>query len=569
MAENLIFEQSLEEFGPVTEFPGLYGQFVESPLFELVIGETYRVVWDGEEFLVEARDASPMGQMFDGWLYLGNGTPYDMPGNNEPFVIGFSSYGVQFFAYDEESAHNITIYHIVEDSGKIIILDRQGIPNEYEGIESVTFDTADGGTQMFTKGRAIEGIEIELDFSDDRDQPIYAPDGTLVKSAIIKKPVDLVPENIAQGVTIAGIEGIYQGGDDRVKHVTFMYGETELITYPVIVGDTVKDPVSVGLIEVPIKEPTESTIYSFGGWSLTDGGEVDSNALTNVTKDRTVYAAFTESTRVYIIRFFDGDTLLKIEQIAYGSSSSYIPEKEKAIFTKWEPEATNIAHDMDCYAQWLEGVDFRFDEWSKISEVARTGKADQMFNIGDTRTVTLTWEDGTTEDIELQIADMAIHNDRETQRPLVTLITKNLISKTSKWAINMANRNQYNYHSSGCQFRIFLTETVFPALPEDLRAVLRQGLNQFYIAPPHEHNIGFYYTTTPTVTTGQTYPIFTTNNATRIKTLNGVAHNWATYDNSNGNNAYRKTVVDANGVLRPWHVSTTEAEIGVCFLLFI
>ena len=272
MAENLIFEQSLEEFGPVTEFPGLYGQFVESPLFELVIGDTYRVIWDGEEFPVEARDAS---QILDGWLYLGNGTPYGIPGNNEPFVIGVSSYGVQFLAYDKESTHNITIYHIVEDSGKIIILDRQGIPNEYEGIESVTFDTADGGTQMFTKGRAIEGIEIELDFSDDRDQPIYAPDGTLVKSAIIKKPVDLVPENIAQGVTIAGIEGIHKGEsgvsfEDALFIANYCTSNAGSLgsTTSTSIGHTINNiPASANLISVKGKCSSQ-TVTSSSSFSL-------------------------------------------------------------------------------------------------------------------------------------------------------------------------------------------------------------------------------------------------------------------------------------------------------------
>lgn len=208
MAENLIFEQHLEAFEPSADFPGLYGQFVPSSLFELAIGETYRIVWDDEEFLVEARDAS---QILDGWIYVGNGTPYGMAGNNEPFVIGVSPDGIQFFSYDEGSDHIIAIYHIVEEAVKIIVRDRDGVKHEYEGIETVTFDTTDGGKQVFSKGQAIEGVEVELDFSDG-DHPIYAPDGTLVKSAIIKKPVDLVPENIAQGVTIAGIEGTHQGG---------------------------------------------------------------------------------------------------------------------------------------------------------------------------------------------------------------------------------------------------------------------------------------------------------------------------------------------------------------------
>lgn len=94
---------------------------------------------------------------------------------------------------------------------KIKLIDNNDVPQEYENIETVTFDTADGGTQVFTRGEAVENVEIALNFSIG-DQPISAPDGMLVKSAIIKKPDDLKAENIADGVTIAGIKGKHQGG---------------------------------------------------------------------------------------------------------------------------------------------------------------------------------------------------------------------------------------------------------------------------------------------------------------------------------------------------------------------
>jgi len=57
----------------------------------------------------------------------------------------------------------------------------------------------------------IEGMEIALDFSDG-DQSLSAEDGYAVKSATIKKPTTLVPQNIANGVNIAGVVGTLESG---------------------------------------------------------------------------------------------------------------------------------------------------------------------------------------------------------------------------------------------------------------------------------------------------------------------------------------------------------------------
>lgn len=59
----------------------------------------------------------------------------------------------------------------------------------------------------------IDGMEIALDLSTG-DQPLVAPDGYAVKSATIKKPTTLVPENIADGVNIAGVVGTLASGGE-------------------------------------------------------------------------------------------------------------------------------------------------------------------------------------------------------------------------------------------------------------------------------------------------------------------------------------------------------------------
>lgn len=64
----------------------------------------------------------------------------------------------------------------------------------------------------------LEDMSIALDFSGG-DQEVVAPDGFVVKSAVIQQPANLTPENIAEGVDIGGIIGTLVGGS-KVKITT-------------------------------------------------------------------------------------------------------------------------------------------------------------------------------------------------------------------------------------------------------------------------------------------------------------------------------------------------------------
>lgn len=227
-----------------------------------------------------------------------------------------------------------------------------------------------------------------------------APSGNVIDTFV---DTNFLPSNIKKDVEIFGVMGEYGGdetgggsADDRVKYVTYMDRGAELIKYPVIEGDTARDPVAKGYIEKPTKEPTESKVYPFGGWSKTDGGAPDSTALQNVTEDRTVYAAFAESVRTYTVNFYDGDTLVHTEQVAYGGSSSYKYDgtKDGYIYSGWLPEPTNITKDMDCYVQWEELPALATMSWEEIAEISAAGQAENYFAIGDSKPVLISGKVG-------------------------------------------------------------------------------------------------------------------------------------------------------------------------------
>lgn len=207
----------------------------------------------------------------------------------------------------------------------------------------------------------ITDAELELDFSSG-DMPISAPDGYAFTGGTIKKPETLVPENIAKDVEVAGIVGTHEGGGGGTVAgtvtITFCnYDGTELYSRLVFVGDDCDDPITQGKINEPTRESTATNTYAYDGWSLTKGGTTSASALNVVMEDRTVYAAFVANVRYYTVRFYDGTTLMKEEQVAYGSKATE-PEtsKDGYNFVGWTPSDLTIYADTDFYGTWKEAT---------------------------------------------------------------------------------------------------------------------------------------------------------------------------------------------------------------------
>lgn len=128
----------------------------------------------------------------------------------------------------------------------IILYDKSGNPVTYTNTETLTVDTTtEGEQQVFSKGVAVEGLEISTEFAGG-DMLLVAAENTLVKSAVIKKPDTLIPENIRNGITIGGIDGTY-------------IGETEETTVELDLadGDQIVSPPTEGkaLSKVTIQKP--------------------------------------------------------------------------------------------------------------------------------------------------------------------------------------------------------------------------------------------------------------------------------------------------------------------------
>lgn len=197
----------------------------------------------------------------------------------------------------------------------------------------------------------------------------------------------------------AAIEGITTGGgssgDNRVKYVTFVYeenGETKEHSYPVIEGDTCRDPVANGFISTPTKESTAQYNYTFYGWGASDGGAADANILKNITEDKTVYAIFTATVRYYTITWLDDDgtTVLKTESLAYGTVPSYKPSKDGYLFKGWAETVVAVTGNASYTAQWAEVIggtcgdsaNWMYDATSGTLTIYGTGRTNGYYSKG-------------------------------------------------------------------------------------------------------------------------------------------------------------------------------------------
>lgn len=182
-----------------------------------------------------------------------------------------------------------------------------------------------------------------------------------IKTAIVEKGQTVEDTDTFRSYAdkIRAIEAGGGGGTvEGTATFTFCnYDGTELFSRPVFVGDNCPDPIAQGKINEPTRESSAQYTYAYSGWSLTKGGTASASALNVVTGDRTVYAAYTANVRYYTARFYDGTTLRKEEQVAYGSKATEPSTgKDGYNFVGWTPSDLTIYADTDFYGTWEEAT---------------------------------------------------------------------------------------------------------------------------------------------------------------------------------------------------------------------
>lgn len=280
--------------------------------------------------------------------------------------------------------------------------------------------------------------------------------------------------------------------------VTFV-GVDLSVLYQITVapGYDCPDPVLKGLISEPQKEPTNMLVYSFSGWSLSEGGDADSNALRNVTEDRTVYAAFSQSTRYYTIRFYVDGILSQSIRAKYGDTlSPDIPTSSEYVFDRWEPALEPVTKDMSYHAVWSEKLSFATASWESIATVCANGTANQNFAVGDTKTVSVGYEDGTAETITVEIVDFNYDDLADgTGKAGISIMSVGVLAiemfpnNTKKVFNGIEAGNAGGWSNS--DIKTYCNGSLFNALPVDLQKVIKPvvKLSDYGYADPNSDSM--------------------------------------------------------------------------------
>ena len=94
----------------------------------------------------------------------------------------------------------------------IKLKNKSGVDVVYSDIETVSFDGEDGNKKVFSLGNLAEKTII-LDFTAGNQEVVASLD-ELYGKVVILKPVSFVAVYIADGVVIAGFEGIFEGAKE-------------------------------------------------------------------------------------------------------------------------------------------------------------------------------------------------------------------------------------------------------------------------------------------------------------------------------------------------------------------
>jgi hypothetical protein len=261
--------------------------------------------------------------------------------------------------------------------------------------------------------------------------------------------------------------------DAVVWNVTFIGADGSTLCQKLCLdGDACYDPVITEKISTPTKESTPQYTFAYNGWSLTDGGAADGNALSAVTSDRTVYAAFEENLVYYTVRFFDGDILMKTERVAYGEKATP-PDTEKGggfTFDGWTPSDLKITGDTDFYGTWTESTKLEAYTWAEIAAISESGEAQNKFFLGDTKTFTTT--DGktyTAQIIGFNHDDLTSGSGKAGISFLMTNATAETYAMTTK-GYDSTGRGGCWEHSN---LRTITNNTIYGSFPDELKAAIK------------------------------------------------------------------------------------------------
>lgn len=236
----------------------------------------------------------------------------------------------------------------------------------------------------------------------------------------------------------------------------------------------------------PTKESTEQYNYTFVGWNMSaNQTTATSGVLNNITSDKTVYAAFSETVRTYTVYFYNYDnTLLQtVQNVPYGGSATYTeatPTKvgtstKEYVFTGWSPSPDSISGDISCVAQYYELTQTITDTWDEIITNAENNTYSTKYSIGDTKCLDLGIEGKVLMEIVAFNSDILASDS--TKKAAITWISKQLLDNTHRMNPAIDNNTQGTGAIGGWEYsemRGYLNSTIKPLIPSNIRSAIKE-----------------------------------------------------------------------------------------------
>lgn len=140
--EGTLVDQTFSDFEPSSDFPGAYASQSLGKLITLEIGKTYKVTWDGAEYVCVGKPVNDQLPI----PYIGNEEFLGGKSENIPFIMFTKEIGYPAFTTETETSHTVKI---------------EGITTQYNKIDSNFLPEAESGSK---KIGAIEVIEFNRNF---------------------------------------------------------------------------------------------------------------------------------------------------------------------------------------------------------------------------------------------------------------------------------------------------------------------------------------------------------------------------------------------------------------------
>ena len=267
--------------------------------------------------------------------------------------------------------------------------------------------------------------------------------------------------------------------------VTFKnYDGTVLNTQTVRQYGSAVNPVTAGLCDTPVRESTVDTVYNYIGWDT---------AFNYVLGDMVITAVFSEQPRTYTVRWWNGTTLLQTDTVeAYGSVAyrgAELVSSSGAIWMGWDAPTNSVVSDMEVHAVFVSpelpdvaatGYDYLYSDdpddnsgytLAQFYGIISAGQAKNYFNVGDKFKIVPVTTAFVDSEIILQVYGFNHFKLADGSGEFAPVVFGMLGLMNATYQMNSSNTNSGGWASS--KMRTYLNETVFPALPQQWRAMIK------------------------------------------------------------------------------------------------